>query len=1473
MLSAERIAGVASQVVRRVMYHAECSSVGGAGRNEGAGWGERGGRQGRRVAAHRRVAMVTVAVLTIVQLASLCSANDLVRVAREPAVVPLEVGTPERLLALTDSERSDVASAAAMRIVYEAEERADRWIVLWVKGLPLRYDQSSADVMERIASAGGPSDAEAYERWVAEFLADVLDGINGQRPGLAISVMGLPVEPTQENAGAAEEVNANFKPALDRLDAFASSHMFIRMRNGQPEMPVAAEVSSRLPEAFRLRAGRPILFRMGNRWAIVTQEVGMIYFDAAEAEEQTSEEDPVDHTEMDPPDEPFVGEPQSAQDPFAISGGAGQSRAVGEESTTAVEEVGAGGSIGFHSGGGGRRPFGSSGGGGGGGVSVGGGGGGGGGPTAGSNGSSGTDDDSGSSGTGVSGGSSSGSSSGTGTGHQQVDPIIDCNENGIADDEDIASGTSEDCDGDGVPDECETLLDSDGDGVPDCADDCPMDPEKTEPGDCGCGTTDIDTDGDGVSDCIDGCPDDPAKTEPGDCGCGVVDIDSDGDGTSDCIDGCPDDPEKTEPSDCGCGFPDSPDCGDCNGNGIPDDEDIASGTSEDCDGNGVPDECQQDADGDGLIDACDACPADPDKIEPGDCGCGVADTDSDGDGVVDCLDGCPDDPGKTDPGSCGCGVADTDSDGDGWPDCVDDCPDDPDKVAPGDCGCGVDDVDSDGDGAADCIDGCPDDPNKTEPGTCGCGVADTDSDGDGWADCIDGCPDDPGKTEPGTCGCGVADVDSDGDGVLDCEDGCPDDPDKTEPGDCGCGTPDIDSDGDGVLDCDDGCPFDPDKIAPGVCGCGVPDIDSDGDGVPDCDDGCPDDPNKTSPGQCGCGVADTDSDGDGTADCIDGCPGDPGKTDPGACGCGVPDTDTDGDAWPDCVDDCPDDPGKIEPGVCGCGVADADSDGDGVLDCVDGCPNDPDKVEPGQCGCGVPDTPDCGTDDGWTVFTPSMDTRLIYLSSSQGDDATAAYYSPSDPEIGDDPFNPVGPIKPYATLAAAAPVCRQGYPDWVLCKRGDVWTGSWPWWNEFGRAEDEPHLLSAYGSGPRPKFIVPEYPAIQIGGPKPHIAIVSIELQGLEDGTGYSAIRLLASGENYLIEDCKISRFTNGLNISLGEKTNVRLRRNVVTNCFYAGGGAHSQGAFINNIDGLLLEENIFHQNGHKGDRSDANIFNHNLYLENGLSNVQIRGNIISDASSNGISLNGAGLIENNLVVRNPVGIFARTAPTTVLRNVVLEGNDITTSLPRGWGIVIGDAYYNPGGPAIVEQNIIAHKIALGDLHAIFLDKLKHDVPPLSATIFANTVYDWNGTSLQIDSTTNEDYESIEVLNNIFDESPHTSYLVWYKPASYDPTRFTFSANQYVSASGAGTWLRVGSSSLSLPQWMATSGEADASEWTGTFTDPDRTLGTYHATLGKEATFEGFIEEALKQSKTNWRAAYTAGEINKYFREGFDMDP
>ena len=65
---------------------------------------------------------------------------------------------------------------------------------------------------------------------------------------------------------------------------------------------------------------------------------------------------------------------------------------------------------------------------------------------------------------------------------------------------------------------------------------------------------------------------------------------------------------------------------DCNGNGVPDHCDIASGAAGDCDGDGRPDACEfvaganRDLDADGVLDACE---------------------DDDGDGVSNALDRCP----------------------------------------------------------------------------------------------------------------------------------------------------------------------------------------------------------------------------------------------------------------------------------------------------------------------------------------------------------------------------------------------------------------------------------------------------------------------------------------------------------------------------------------------------------------------------------------------------------------------------------------------------------------------------------------------------------------------------------------------------------------------------------------------------------------------------------------------------------------
>jgi len=256
--------------------------------------------------------------------------------------------------------------------------------------------------------------------------------------------------------------------------------------------------------------------------------------------------------------------------------------------------------------------------------------------------------------------------------------------------------------------------------VLDCNDQCPNDPNKTGPGDCGCGVPDTDTDGDSTADCNDGCPADPNKTEPGVCGCGVPDTDSDGDGEADCNDGCPTDPDKIDPGICGCGVADT------------------------------------DSDGDGTPDCNDGCPEDANKTDPGICGCGIADTDSDGDGTADCNDGCPTDPNKTETGQCGCGNPETgDTDGDGEADCMD--------------------SDDDNDGIADASDSDPSDPDVCEDSD-GDGCDDCAVGTDNFGPLADNLPNNDGLDTDGDGLCDAGAPDIDGDGINNAVDTLPNTP-------------------------------------------------------------------------------------------------------------------------------------------------------------------------------------------------------------------------------------------------------------------------------------------------------------------------------------------------------------------------------------------------------------------------------------------------------------------------------------------------------------------------------------------------------------------------------------------------------------------------------------------------------------------------------------------------------------------------
>ena len=117
--------------------------------------------------------------------------------------------------------------------------------------------------------------------------------------------------------------------------------------------------------------------------------------------------------------------------------------------------------------------------------------------------------------------------------------------------------------------------------------------------------------------------------------------------------------------------------------------------------------------------------------------------DRDGDGIPDAVDGCPDDPEDKDGSHDEDGCPDPDNDRDGIPDAEDRCPEDPEDKDGFRDDDGCPDLDNDGDGIPDAVDKCSDEPEDKDGFQDEDGCPDDDNDGDGFADEVDRCPNDP----------------------------------------------------------------------------------------------------------------------------------------------------------------------------------------------------------------------------------------------------------------------------------------------------------------------------------------------------------------------------------------------------------------------------------------------------------------------------------------------------------------------------------------------------------------------------------------------------------------------------------------------------------------------------------------------------------------------------------------------------------
>jgi chitodextrinase len=454
-----------------------------------------------------------------------------------------------------------------------------------------------------------------------------------------------------------------------------------------------------------------------------------------------------------------------------------------------------------------------------------------------------------------------------------------------------------------------------------------------------------------------------------------------------------------------------------------------------------------------------------------------------------------------------------------------------------------------------------------------------------------------------------------------------------------------------------------------------------------------------------------------------------------------------------------------------------------------------------------------------------------------------------------------------AALAEAAPCdtiyhamnqVRQGggagghtSPDWVLLKAGDTFvnqsfkstSGGDLSCGFGGISATQPAVITSYGTGARPIVLVNPLDGAGIegngcGGGGNNIAIVGIEFYAYTrdpSNPNYSSASPDIFGAYFLnpitwmlIEDCKFSFFITDIAVDGGQNasnnSNVSIRRNVVVDSYATD--QHSQGIFVNATNNLLIQENLFDNNGWNATvpGAGATVFNHNMYLQYTNGPVTVIGNIDSNGAD-GDQFRSGGTITDNAFIRDPyghnIGQPYSGLQTLVNNNVHIEQIDNTVNGGTALSIDTINTIASSGfnlGTATYSGNIVAH----------------------SST--PNT----NGGGISIDAG---QVDSV-VENNI--------------------------ACNWKQGGGAPSGVLIWSQSSTTTLTGNYQDVADCDH--NNYPSPDLTVGTYDASLGTGScggrtvgTTANFICKARQQSKANWNTALMADAFNTYIRAGFGI--
>ncbi|MFH7320736.1 hypothetical protein ACHHRT_09010 [Desulfurivibrio sp. D14AmB] len=543
--------------------------------------------------------------------------------------------------------------------------------------------------------------------------------------------------------------------------------------------------------------------------------------------------------------------------------------------------------------------------------------------------------------------------------------------------------------------------------------------------------------------------------------------------------------------------------------------------------------------------------------------------------------------------------------------------------------------------------------------------------------------------------------------------------------------------------------------------------------------------------------------------------------------------------------------------------------------------------------------------NGWTDFRYMIkeqnlyqDARVVFVSSSEGNDATGSIYSVDDLVFNENGvFQSAGPVNPYQTLAGGAKQLRDGYPDIMLLKRGDEWVETLPVGNRSGRSVTERAIYSSYGNNSARPVLRP-VGNIMSTMRASYLIFANLHFYAAHKDPGHSnyqsseqsgsEIRWVGGGHDILVEDVHsdyigwvVQGWSN--DDKPAEFHNVAFRRCFTEKNYILPGGPHAQGIWTSYVYGLLLEDSTWYQNGWRADIPEtATTFNRNLYLSHTNEGVVFRNNFSIMSATSGIQMRSGGDAFGNVISHctsgiqqgvnheaRPAGLIANSAYNVILAmRYGTSGNHSVDAYGHGFR-------YNSVSEGYALENIVAN--SLYPKVGFYADD--HDPNDGAYSMFRNfdfeknIVYNHGRESIYLAEIGSNTLSNIKLIDNELENQVDDSVLI---RSTAPMSAISMSkGNKYWSNRVDYKWLTSGATTMTLAEWGDTLDPKDTTSVADNpnYSDPDRSLATYAASLGYDETLEAFVDELRKQQRPNWRDEFTARAAINYIRAGFGRGP